>query len=532
MKNLRPPHILRIVHALSARIFARTFLVCFFCTPILATAQTSLIAVDGSLSWMNSSHEITSTIGSGTNTKSLTIGISNLGGGFINKLVVPVGAGGSSIDVMGATTKQFGGGGQSAFLDFLHGNRYNPTQAGFANSAGTVCAINSGTTSYGKASLTIPRRTVCLYAMAPLKDKDGNITVPGYDFTRWENLANDKQDNDNGNSDTDNVAEEYLSNKQTDELTSEFDFYCTYTDMVGATTSFPFKDTSSSPTASAVINVSCIQYKYWYEYARDPASLPHSPIRQFDDAINTALGLTSNVTVTDVSQVNPNSPIPTPANASTPNTLGVVRLATTIRMDNALWQPPGIITVGSFTTPEQNLASVRLKYTSNDGSKKIAFTPYQSEALTSSNATSVPLEKLAGGSNPDTTTTKIPLLILSTSADPNDFLNKQALGIYYPNSDYNKRSVQGVLFPGGTQKYTDDRVMQLSMSYNPNRLVTETGDNSFQLFGFFQTILGLLEPGRTNPGQHERIRGECYILSGTPAQIFANAQRLQPFAEE
>ncbi len=431
---------------------------------------------------------------------------------------------------MGPTTKQFGGGGQSAFLDFLHGNRYNPTQAGFANSAGTECNVTSGTTSYGKTTLTIPRRTVCLYTMASITNANGTATIPGYDFTQWENLANDKHDEDGGNTDVDAVVEQNLQNKQADELTSEFDFYGTYTDMVGATMDYSFKDNASSTTASAVINVPCVRYKYWYEYNRDPATLSYSPIRQFDAAINTALS--DDVWVADVSQANPSSSTPARADASTPNTLGVIRLATTIRMDNNLWEPPGIVTVGPFTSPEQNLASARLQYKANDGSKKIAFTPYQSTTLTSSNATSVPVEKLAGGSNPDTTTTKIPLLILSTSADPNNFLNKQALGIYYPYSDYNKRSVQGVVFPGGTQKYVDDRVMQLAMSYNPNRLVTETVDNSFQLFGFFQTILGLLEPARNPVGQRERIRGECYIMFGTPAQIFANAQRIQPFAEE
>ncbi len=88
-----PTLLQRIVPIWSTGIFARAFFAGLFCAPVLATAQTTQIAVDGSLSWMASSHEITST-GSG---KSLTIGISNRGGGFINKLVIPVGTDGASI---------------------------------------------------------------------------------------------------------------------------------------------------------------------------------------------------------------------------------------------------------------------------------------------------------------------------------------------------------------------------------------------------------------------------------------------------
>lgn len=93
-----------------------------------------------------------------------TLGVTDYGGGSINKMVIP-GVG----DISTREADRYGRMGQMAFRDSLHGGRYNPTQAGFYEYLGTQCEI---TTNPGK--LTLEPRGIALW------HGDGQ-----YDFTEW-----------------------------------------------------------------------------------------------------------------------------------------------------------------------------------------------------------------------------------------------------------------------------------------------------------------------------------------------------------
>ncbi|MDF7822586.1 hypothetical protein P4B35_01070 [Pontiellaceae bacterium B12227] len=144
------------------------------------------------------------------------LGVSDFGGGYINRLALP-GIG----DVMGFQADRYGRGGQSAIRDDLHGKRYNPTQAGFSDPAGTVCRVLE---TLDNSALVVAPRPCCLYR------GDGQ-----FDFTEWENLANDGYAESGGSNDWDSIDESLLSGRQATEITSEFDYYCTYEVCTNAT---------------------------------------------------------------------------------------------------------------------------------------------------------------------------------------------------------------------------------------------------------------------------------------------------------
>lgn len=136
------------------------------------------------------------------------LGISNTGGGYINKLFVP-GIG----DILGRRAARYGRGGQVSLRDELHSRRYNPTQGGFTDRAGTFCVVEKKSNNL----LFVPPRPCSLW--------HGDRK---YDFTEWENLAKDPYVDDHGNTDLDGLNELKLIGKQATEITSEFDFTATY----------------------------------------------------------------------------------------------------------------------------------------------------------------------------------------------------------------------------------------------------------------------------------------------------------------
>jgi hypothetical protein len=83
--------------------------------------------------------------------------------------------------------------------------------------------------------------------------------------------------------------------------------------------------------------------------------------------------------------------------------------------------------------------------------------------------------------------------------------------------------VIGVNRATGAVVYEDDRRMQTDLRDEAIR----TPEMSW--CGFRGTLLGLLNPTRLPATQYEALRGEYYLLYGTPRQIFENAQRIHPF---
>jgi len=164
----------------------------------------------------------------------ITIGVSDLGGGYLNH--VDLGDGKNIV------SPNYGRGWQGSVRDQLHSGRYNPTQAGFMDNVGApVEVIATG------HAIKIPKFNLPLFG------------DPVFDFTEHEDIAPDfKGYKDNGNSDTDGIGESNLT--QDDEVRSEFDFegvYVDATDLAGG-------------------GIPVLRFYSRYTYARPPAA-----IRQF-----------------------------------------------------------------------------------------------------------------------------------------------------------------------------------------------------------------------------------------------------------
>jgi len=159
------------------------------------------------------------------------IGVSDDGGGDINQIVIP-GIG----PIMGKYSQRYGRGGQSAMRDQLHGDRYNPTQAGFSDQAGTECTIIK---SPGR--LTIVAHPCCLW------DADGK-----YDFIQWDNLVPIPYPRADRHQD--GLDDSHLPGKEAAEITSEFNFYGYYQNMKGV----------------GGIDIPCIKHYFEYRFSRKP----------------------------------------------------------------------------------------------------------------------------------------------------------------------------------------------------------------------------------------------------------------------
>lgn len=165
---------------------------------------------------------------------SVTLGFSDQGGGYLNYM--------DTGDGKNIVPGFYGRGWQGSVRDQLHSGRYNPTQGGFRDTAGTPVTLEAA-----EHAIVIPKFNLALYG------------DPVFDFTEHEDLAPDfKGYKDNGNSDTDGVDESGLT--QDDELRSEFDFEGKYEDV----------------TQPAGGTIPVLRFYSCYTYAREPKA-----IRQF-----------------------------------------------------------------------------------------------------------------------------------------------------------------------------------------------------------------------------------------------------------
>jgi len=182
------------------------------------TSQTGSFKIIAVSDPTKTTHQLTS--------GNFTIGLTNVGGGVINQVLIP-GIG----DIMDVQTKSYGRCGQSAIRDRAHGGKYNPTQAGFNETLGTVCQL-----------IQTPGKLVVQPHGVALWYGDGN-----YDFTRWENIGADPYNEPTffggalNASDQDGIDEENIAvdvngviyAKQEAEVYSEWDYYSTYEDYLG-----------------------------------------------------------------------------------------------------------------------------------------------------------------------------------------------------------------------------------------------------------------------------------------------------------
>lgn len=415
----------------------------------------------------NNAGAVTDSITSGApNVGFLTLGINEWGGGYISQINI-TGKG----DLMGATSQKYGRGGQSSIRDYRHSFKYNPTQAGFTDTAGTKCNV---VTSTDGSLLTLVKRPACLF------NGDG-----GYDFIRWENLADDRYAGDGGNSDVDSIPDSQetatdIPGKQATEITSEFDFVGSYKD-------YRLVQGANFYAGSDVIQIPCIRHYFEYVYERAPGHAIQQHVN----------GSTYDTTVTcsDLSNVSP---------AGTHQLgqfeMGVLRAAWALRVDTANWTP----TRRWYADSNGNLASE-----ARTGAKP--WTTYLNTALRNR------VDGVPDIDAPPATNRK-PLIILSDSADENA---GPAIGVYYPSTLINKNAIVGWNRSTDNNAYSDDRRILINVNESPNRIPT------MSLFGFEMHYTGLLNPNRTiNADIREKLRAEIYIFYGTPRQIYNNAQRI------
>ncbi|MEJ5992458.1 hypothetical protein WG902_20830 [Ramlibacter sp. PS3R-8] len=390
--------------------------------PLMAVAAPFAIVVEGRPQDADiTTHQITSA--------GVVLGVSDKGGGYINKLSIP-GVG----DIIGPVAARYGRGGQVTIRDELHGRKYNPTQAGFTDRAGThVEVIVRGN------EMLLPRRPLSLW--------HGDR---GYDFTQWENLAADPYPKDGGNSDEDGIDESALPGKQADELTSEFDFIGRY----------------SNVSDGARIRIAAFRFEYELRYVRKPGA-----ILQFGRKTR----------IFDATQAVPDISVEMPAGVhpATETTLSKMLMSSTIRGDRAVWSPSVVFTV--------------------DGGGRLVAGRSGRGDVEEMDAAITSLVIFASGSDPKTGT---------------------AVGFFQPPNRVNTFNVVGRSAKDDALKYEDRRVTRRQLLGNLSR----TG--GMWLMGTRVSSTGLLSPLETASGVYEAVRGESYILVGTPQEILDAATKL------
>lgn len=168
------------------------------------------------------------------NAGAVKLGVNSNGGGYVNYFSIE---GGPNI-----VSPKFGRGWQGSIRDRYHEGRYNPTQAGFSDAAGTPVRVNI---INNKKTISIPPFQMPLFG------------DPVFDFTENENLTKDaKVYKDQGKYDSDGLDER--SNDQDDEIRSEFDYQGHYENV-------------SSRTID--LGVSSIKHVYRSTYMRKPKAI-------------------------------------------------------------------------------------------------------------------------------------------------------------------------------------------------------------------------------------------------------------------
>lgn len=242
----------------------------------------------------------------------LKLGISNKAGGAINSVIIPKTPDiddSNRIDIMRNQAERYGRLCQMNIRDTAHTGVYNPTQAGFNETLGTQCVINS---SINPSKLTVNRHRMTLFR------GDGK-----YDYIKNENIGSDGYGSDASEGDDDNVAEQPTQG-QNDEVSSEFSFECYYED---------FKPKLPALASQPAIGVVLFHSEIDFNFA------PGFCLSQF-----TAQGvLKSGAPVYNPSKANPNisNTIPNNVNAGGVNDLSYIPARLTFTWD--IKEPNGTI---------------------------------------------------------------------------------------------------------------------------------------------------------------------------------------------
>ncbi|MEZ4220586.1 MAG: hypothetical protein R3B13_06610 [Polyangiaceae bacterium] len=442
-------------------------------SPILHRACTGITDLSGFVVAQEAgtaTPDVTShTVVSGAGPAQLTVGASNLGGGYVNQLIV--GGIATGKDLSGPVSSLYGRGCQATLRDALHDGVFNPTQAGANRYAGTVRPITAvGGPAFG---LTLPPRPAAL--MGP-----GGTT--GYDFIQYEDLFADDFPNDGQNSDADGF-DDPASAGQAGEVTSPFDFSGSLTNC---------KDVDLDGDGASDVAISCVRDRYRFAFVREGGDV----MKQFGPgtpAWKDKLG------AVDISVAAPSGVHP-----STPENMAGLERAWSVRIDTDIWVPAhrfyldatGAL-VGEARTNAQS--DVFFKQTT-------FFDEKANVKLMADAALPVPKNVVAGS-----------LVVLSDSTDPSLGV---ALGFYFPLVGVNRDSISA-FDCAGSPKYTDARNVMSYVSDNPGR-----ASGKMNLIAHKTTLVGILSPAETDADVYETVEGEVFILVGTPAEIAAAAKAI------
>ena len=434
------------------------------------------------------------------------LGISDKGGGYINQIRIPAKTDEflnqqrpAIENIMGPVSNKYGRGGQSAFRDYLHGLKYNPTQAGFTDIAGTYCEIDASVAN----KLTIVKRRTCLWK----GDND-------YDFIQHDDIVDDGYDEINGKEDYDGLLEANAT--EFDEITSEWDYTGTY------------EYVKDRVVETGSITIPAFRHYFEYTYERTPgtggsgggalALRQHNVIAEPHPGDGG--GYQESVSVSDIVNHYPSNgtyPVGGPLQADGSdhrNSMGVVSLSWATRIDSALWPEAKYRWFVAMGPGEPTLT------------REDRLDPETGRKLWRSHQNLTLRGRTTGIAWEDPVTpivpsiTGRPLIIIGESQTAG---TGRSLGIYLPNTEINRKIFAETA--SGTNSYQDDRRILVTTVDNPTRNPTDT----MQLLGFKVFLTGILDPERTPAQQREKIRGEVYILFGTPQEILDNARNIAAF---
>jgi len=386
----------------------------------------------------------------------VSIGFSDNGGGYLNFCDV-----GNGLNIV---SPNYGRGWQHCFRDGLHSGRYNPTQAGFSDSAGSPahCRVENN------------RFIIEKYNMALFAD-------PVNDFTEHEDLAPDYPGyKDNNNSDTDGLDEKGLT--QDAELRSEFDCAGTYED-------------ASSLTGNGI---PAFRHRFFYAYAREPKAM-----QQFGEA---ARLLNGNPVLAEDKRILDVSPTALPGKQTPTDTdLSLITFE--------------IYGMRFLKTPQLDIAAAMWR---ENGEWRISERKASGAALIRCLKNQYPELKTTSGDDSHVTSGKdgnadIPLFIMASGKDPK---TSRAIGMFIPNIPQNVRQTVGFDRRTGERLYSEDRRLQgwfhFGWARGPHIIVVAR-----------YRLTGMLTPGRAMPNAVEVLYGDVFMLFGTPDEILQAAGNIE-----
>lgn len=283
-----------------------------------------------------------------------------------------------------------------------------------------------------------------------------------YDFTEWEDLAPDPYRNDRGNSDEDGLDERNLPGRQATEITSEFDLLVQYSDAM----------------RTHGVAIPAFRFYYEFSYIRPPG---HA-MQQFRAGTPTYRPQAAPAKIVNRNPAGATS-------APTPTTLAGILLSSVLRGDTAVFDP------------------------------KAVFVPDSAGRLVTVRPPTGPARNQTRGGEDDDSDLldAASLVIFASSSNPNEGV---AIGFVQPDSTVNREAVVGRNVSNHSVVYTDNRTTRSHMLGNPRR----TG--ALWQLGARVELSGLLSRNEAPQGVYETLRGESFILVGTPAQILQASTRL------